>query len=203
MSNILLMLMGGLSAVTIYGALRPLRLAYLLAKPLTMLCIIGLAFTQHSAAAAPQCLYWALALSLLGDICLMFPARAFGAGLLAFLLAHVAYILLFWRLGAQINLWICLTLVLVAILYLVQLARFKPRLMPAIMLYTLALVLMVASGLTLAYAQQNVGLAIGVLLFALSDGVLAWNKFGKPFWHAQAWILSSYFAAQSLIVLAL
>lgn len=203
MSIFFLLLIAGLSAATIYGALRGVRLVYLLAKPLTMLAIISLALTQHSAVAVPASLYWALALSLLGDICLMFPARAFIAGLLAFLLAHIAYIALFWQLSASFNLWLHAPIALAAAIFLFRLARFKPRLMPAIVLYTLALVAMVGSGLTLAYAQQNARLAAGVLLFAVSDGLLGWNKFAQPLPHAQAWILSSYFAAQSLIVLAL
>jgi uncharacterized membrane protein YhhN len=44
--------------------------------------------------------------------------------------------------------------------------------------------------------------AAGSALFVLSDSVLAWNRFARPFRAAQAVVLSTYFAAQWLIALS-
>src|SRR6185436_2414977 len=71
--------------------------AFYLLKPLTTLLIAGMA------AAAPGSAYqhWillALALSLAGDVCLMFQGdRWFVAGLASFLLAHLAFVSAFMQ----------------------------------------------------------------------------------------------------------
>ncbi len=202
MSMLYLLLIVLSTLVTIVGALTRLRFLYLLFKPLTMVLIIALAAQRH-AASDSLWLYAAVVLSLIGDVCLMFPARAFGAGLVAFLLAHLAYIVVFLHGNAPLWWWPLVVLLPLTVLYWRALARFKPRLMMAIQIYSVALLAMVLTGLSLARTHHGATLAAGVLLFALSDGLLAWNKFARPFAHAQAWILSSYFAAQTLIVLSL
>jgi uncharacterized membrane protein YhhN len=40
---------------------------------------------------------------------------------------------------------------------------------------------------------------LGALLFCASDGVLAWNRFHRPFQAAQGIILTTYYSAQVLI----
>jgi uncharacterized membrane protein YhhN len=44
---------------------------------------------------------------------------------------------------------------------------------------------------------------IGAILFLVSDSVLAINRFAKPFRAAEALLLTTYFAAQTLIALSL
>jgi uncharacterized membrane protein YhhN len=203
MSMLIVVSITGAALLTIIGAETARRGLYLTAKPLTMALIIALAWQRDAAAAQAQWLYPALLLSLLGDVLLMFPARAFLAGLLAFLAAHLAYIGLFVSLSGQFWHPIAIALLAAALLYWTRLARYKPRLLPAIVLYTVALLAMCTSAVAVASARGNAPLLIGVGLFAISDGILGWNKFARPLPRAQLWILSSYFAAQTLIVLAL
>ncbi|MDF2273900.1 lysoplasmalogenase, partial [Aeromonas caviae] len=44
---------------------------------------------------------------------------------------------------------------------------------------------------------------VGALMFLFSDSMLALDRFRRPFPHATAWIMSSYFAAQFLIAASL
>src|SRR5271156_3085314 len=70
--------------------------AFYLLKPLTTVLILAAALnlTPLSGAAYRQTVVIALALSLAGDICLMFEGEAwFAAGLGSFLLAHIGFIL--------------------------------------------------------------------------------------------------------------
>jgi len=66
-------------------------------KPATTLLLVWLA----AAAAQPVAVRWqraviaGLVLSLVGDVCLMLPVDLFVPGLIAFLLAHLAYIVAF------------------------------------------------------------------------------------------------------------
>src|SRR6202049_5097180 len=75
------------------------RLEYVF-KPATMVVLIGLAATLHPAGVEQQ-RWWlvALGMGLVGDILLMLPQDRFAAGLAAFLLGHVAYILGFRAAG--------------------------------------------------------------------------------------------------------
>jgi uncharacterized membrane protein YhhN len=69
------------------------RTAEYVAKPLTMVVLIGVALALHPTSDAQR--WWfvaALVLSLAGDVFLMLPNDMFVAGLASFLLAHVAYV---------------------------------------------------------------------------------------------------------------
>src|SRR3972149_1015192 len=73
-------------------AVRSARLEYV-AKPAVMVALIGAAVALSPA--APAIVPWfvaAVALSLVGDVALMLPRERFVGGLVAFLLAHMAYI---------------------------------------------------------------------------------------------------------------
>ena len=67
-------------------------------KPLTTVLIIVLAWPRGAdKPAARRALRIGLLLSLLGDIALLWPQQGFLPGLVAFLLAHIAYIVAFTR----------------------------------------------------------------------------------------------------------
>jgi uncharacterized membrane protein YhhN len=44
---------------------------------------------------------------------------------------------------------------------------------------------------------------VGALMFLFSDSMLALDRFRRPFPHATAWVMTSYFAAQFLIAASL
>ncbi|MEZ4986526.1 MAG: lysoplasmalogenase [Saprospiraceae bacterium] len=68
--------------------------------------------------------------------------------------------------------------------------------------YAIAIVWMALSALNLKGLVQNAifqGLMAGVLLFVLSDSLIAWNKFHSTIPYARQWIMVTYLLAQWLI----
>jgi uncharacterized membrane protein YhhN len=180
--------------------------AFYLLKPLTTALVLGAALSRApaSGAAYQQLVAAALVLSMLGDICLMFPGNAwFAGGLGSFLLAHVGFIAAFLK-GVPLAMPPAWTAAPVA--YGLGLSAWLlPRagsLKPAVALYCLVLLGM---ALTAALRLQTLGgqpaaLAVaGSLLFVVSDSALAIRQFGGSYRGAQALILSTYWASIALI----
>jgi sterol desaturase/sphingolipid hydroxylase (fatty acid hydroxylase superfamily)/uncharacterized membrane protein YhhN len=175
-------------------------------KPLAMLLAIGFVLLRWRD--APRrftgLLTGALVLCLLGDVLLMLPGL-FIPGLVSFLLAHLCYISLF-RQGQP---WFPSGRALVAalaaagVLYAILFPSLGPQLKIACAAYAVVIALMTAQAVgraTLLRDANAVGLAVGAVLFMLSDALLAINKFATPLPLAQFWVLASYYAAQLLIV---
>lgn len=174
-------------------------------KPLTVVLIVVLAITGGRAAGASYARFIlaGLALSLVGDVMMMLRRKRFLAGLAAFLVAHVCYIIAFVsRLSGPIS----IGLVLPFVLYLGFMARvLGPRLgrmrWPVI-LYMVVITAMAATASQGYHQRSGTGVLLallGSLLFLASDSFLAANRFVRSFRSAQVWILSTYFAAQVLI----
>lgn len=142
----------------------------------------------------------ALAFSLLGDVYLMLPGNLFAAGLIAFLLAHGAYIADFegpyrWRL-----LWLAVILVLtIPVTRRLLSAIGDDAQRPAVAFYMLVISFMVASAL----ASGGFFAIAGALLFFVSDGLLAWNRFVRPISQAHLYVMVTYHLGQLGLVLAL
>jgi uncharacterized membrane protein YhhN len=180
--------------------------AFYLLKPLTTALILAamLSLVPASGGAYRQWVALALALSLVGDVCLMFKGDGwFAAGLGSFLLAHVGFILAFLK-GVTMAVppaWTLLPLLWGLGLCAWLLPRAGSLHIP-VALYCLVLL-----GMTLAAALrlQALGgrpawLALdGALLFVVSDSALALRRFAGPYRGAQALILSTYWASIGLI----
>lgn len=180
--------------------------SFYLLKPLTTALILAAALSQAPTAGADYRVYVAiaLALSMLGDICLMFEGDLwFAGGLGSFLLAHVGFILAFLK-GVAVGLppaWTALPVIYGLGLCAWLLPRAGSLRIP-VALYCLVLL-----GMTLAAAlrQQMLGgqsalLAVaGALLFVVSDSSLALRRFAGPYRGAQALILSTYWTSIGLI----
>ncbi|MBV8062507.1 MAG: lysoplasmalogenase, partial [Nevskia sp.] len=172
--------------------------AFYLLKPLTTALILGAALSLAPASGRDYRLAVAaaLALSLLGDICLMFEGEAwFAGGLGSFLLAHMGFIWAFLK-GVPLGLppaWTVLPVVYGLGLAAWLLPR-AGKLWPAVALYCLVLLGMaLAAALRLqALGGSPTELAVaGALLFVVSDSALAIRKFGGAYRGAQALILST------------
>jgi uncharacterized membrane protein YhhN len=149
----------------------------------------------------------ALALCAAGDAFLAGdPKRWLPFGLAAFLAGHVVYVLLFWRErgpAAGPAFWAVAPLVvLAAAAMLAQLWRSLGALKPAVVLYVLAIVAMVATSLLLPRLRWPA--TIGALAFMASDAILSFDLFkgaqlfGSPRLTAWAvWFL--YFGGQAMI----
>ncbi|MEP7297753.1 MAG: lysoplasmalogenase [Burkholderiales bacterium] len=172
------------------------------AKPLTTLLIIGYAWPRGAAAPMQQRFIRAgLALSLVGDVALLWPTEGFLPGLIAFLLAHLAYIAAFCvpvRLAARPLVFVVYGAIAAVILS--QLWSGVPGALRApVVAYVLCLATM-ASQAGVWWRSAGTGLArhaaLGGLLFMVSDSLLAINKFAVPLPLSSLWILATYWLAQ-------
>ena len=175
------------------GELKSSSFRYFKPAPLAFLIIYSLF--------APFNIFLILALifSVTGDIFLLNKEKYFTYGLFAFLIAHLFYIYLFYSLASSPNPLIGLAIVAVIdfIFFTVRksLKKYRP-----VLFYMLAISFMVYFSLGFS---GNAGALIGSggVLFFISDGVLALNKFYKKIKFSETIILSTYYIAQLLIVL--
>ncbi|SOD02192.1 Uncharacterized membrane protein YhhN [bacterium JGI 053] len=194
------------AAITIMAAARERRTAFYVFKPLTTLLIIGLALTQ------PGELYLdfvyrplivgGLLFSLVGDVLLMLPRDRFVAGLVAFLVAHLLYIAAFTFDGVRATWWIVVPLAACAVALLrILLPHVGARLRLPVIVYAVALLAMAWAAAERGAAGVPGGAfaAAGAVLFVASDSALAINRFARQFRGADAVVLGTYYAAQTLI----
>jgi len=157
----------------------------------------------------------ALAFSLAGDVFLMLPQDLFVAGLGAFLLAHIAYVLAFNRTAPPEPLTAIAAVgaALVAVpLYLRMragmVAKGQKEFAVPVAIYVVAIGAMVVSAVATAgrpeWPTLNSAAAIaGAVLFMASDSMIGWNRFVGEFRGADVAIISTYHLGQVLLVLGL
>lgn len=147
-----------------------------------------------------------LGLSLLGDVCLMFSGeRWFVAGLASFLLAHLAYSVGFitrWQAGWAAIIWLVVCFVVgVGMGRLIAsssaVGPHAGKLRGPVAVYVLAILTMAWLG-----AGVSAPAGVGAALFVASDGMLAYDKFVRPFPSARLLVLTTYWLAQWLIALS-
>lgn len=175
----------------------------------TVLKTLPLVFVALGAglAGAPWLLVAALVLSALGDLCLAQAGEsAFVAGLGAFLLAHIAYAVLFFSVGnglAAAEPIVLAGIGLFALFFGLLLVRRAGALAMPVGLYVLAI-----AGMGFGAAAVGGAVLLGAVLFMASDALIGTEKFllpaGHPFHAVTApavWVL--YIAGQALIVAGL
>jgi uncharacterized membrane protein YhhN len=185
---------------------RPL---HLVTKPLTTALIIAVA--ALAAVPVPPA-YKALVLaglvfSLLGDIALMFPDKWFQAGLAAFLVAQILYILAFKpRPGHPASFGTLFPYILYGLLMFFLLAPKLGPLKIPVFVYIAAIATMAgfAAARYVDMGGTRTLLAfIGGILFLVSDSVLAYDRFARKVPGARILVLGTYFPAQLLIALSI
>ena len=177
-------------------------------KPATMVPLIIAAATLDGPSSAMQVWFTvALVLSLAGDVFLMLPDEEtwFVPGLGSFLLGHVAYVI-----GLVIGGINGLALVAGVLGVVVLMALVAPRIIqgaaskdrrlgPPVLAYMLVISAMVAcaigSGVPAAF--------VGASLFYLSDATIGWSRFVRDFRSSRLVIITTYHAAQLLLVVSL
>lgn len=205
-----LLVIAAVVAVGDWGAVhaRLFRLEYLL-KPLTLVLLVAAAASASIGDPKPWVIA-ALVLGLLGDIGLMLSKGGtdlpFLAGLGAFLLGHVAYILAFLQLETR-------TVDLVAGLFVV--AGVAGLVLPAILLgaieksgsafagIVMVYVLGLATMTVLAAGTGIIATAVGGVLFLASDAILARGRFVAPVPRGPLLVIITYHLAQFLILIGL
>ncbi len=177
-------------------------------KPLTTISILSIALTSDlcNFHAYKMLICSGLVFSLAGDVFLMLPKDRFLFGLLSFLMAHVFYIVAFTRgTGFGCTGWIAGSMALIGILLAVLLTPHAGRMKLPVVIYTTVILIMAwqACERWNRLRQGNAFLAgAGALLFLVSDSLLAWNRFRRPFRSAEALKLGSYFLAQWMIAVS-
>ena len=199
----LIALSGAITVLASIGALpAPLVFAF---KPLTTVMLIAYAWPRGADQPAQRrYIRIGLMLSLIGDVALLWPKEGFLPGLIAFLLAHLAYIAAFCvpvRLAAKP--WVFVGYAALAAVILSQLWSGVPAPLRApVVAYVLCLATM-ASQAGVWWRSRGGALArhaaLGGLLFMASDSLLAINKFAVPLPLAALWILATYWVAQFCI----
>lgn len=174
---------------------------------------IGLAALTYAAIACsptvPSQRAWfvaAFALSLAGDVFLLWEDKLFIPGLVSFLLGHVAFVVGFCARGQRAG-WALLGVMIVTM----ALAPIAPRLLSAIgrgperaMAVPVALYMVVISAMAVTAVGAGPFVAmLGAWLFMASDTTLAWNRFVKPDPRLNVVVMVTYFAAQLLLFFAL
>lgn len=193
------------------GSDAPWSVLFYLGKPATTALIFLLAWFSSSSSPTLDARYRravlvGIALSLVGDVFLMWPNQGFVPGLIAFLLAHIGYIVAFAPgSSARARGAIGVVMLCVAAANLVGLLpRIGAELKGPVLAYVAVLTTMatfaIARAWTPALARETPRsvrfAAVGGAAFVLSDSLLAWDKFGGAVPQAQFLILSTYWFAQ-------
>jgi uncharacterized membrane protein YhhN len=183
------------------------RRTELWSKPLALIALIGVAVTLDPVDPAVRAWFVvALVFSLAGDVFLLDGDRRFVPGLVAFLLAHVAYTIGLivapeWSwIGFGIGALIMLVLAATIGVRIVSAARrSEPVLGPAVSAYLVAISLMFCA----AVATGNVWAIVGAGLFVASDSVLGWRQFvGSARWMPIT-VMVTYHLGQAGLVASL
>lgn len=179
-------------------------MAYVILKPLTTISILSLLFFIPKGLSTnfTKIILVALAFCLLGDI-LLLDSGYFVFGLVAFLLAHILFIVAFIKHKGFWFHWASFI-----VLFLIGGAIFfwlKPDLgdfMVPVLFYVLVITTMAWQGIGLYLRDKTKAyawIALAVLFFMLSDTLLAINKFKAPFDNASVLILVTYWLSIGLI----
>jgi uncharacterized membrane protein YhhN len=193
------------------------RLEYV-SKPATLVAFIVAAWLLARHTGWCWVAIWflpALVLSLVGDVLLMLPSeRWFLPGILAFLLAQIAYII-----GLNATLpppGAFLLLPVLALVDWVVLRRLVggvnasgvPELRVPVIVYAVVLSLTLFSGLATWFRitwgwQTQVAAGVGGALFFTSDLMLAWNRFVRQSRILHAAVMVTYHLAQLALVMVI
>jgi uncharacterized membrane protein YhhN len=178
-----------------------------LAKPLTTILLIALAWQRAGVGRRRSAILAGLVLSLFGDIALLWPQQGFLPGLVAFLLAHLAYLVAFTthtRFASRL-LPFAIYALLAALALSVLWSGVPEALRVPVIAYVVCLASMAAQAACAAMAEGGLArrAAIGGAFFMLSDTLLAFNKFAAPFALAPLAVLSTYWVAQAFIATSL
>lgn len=176
----------------------------LISKPLTTIGAIVIAATAGGPSSATTSAIVALALCLIGDVALLPIVDRFVVGLAAFLLGHIAFIVMFAQLGfdrwsiSGVAIAGCALLLGTAAVPIVRGASVKGFGMPV------RAYLVVISAMTIAgWATGNWAIMIGASAFIISDSILGWGQFvrERPWMHLA--IMITYHVAIVSLALSL
>lgn len=183
-------------------------------KPLVMILLIGW-MSIHGGWNAPV-LWFTLgaAFALIGDICLMLPGNYFLAGLASFLIAHLLYITGFFTESLFLSpLWVATGVIVTSFaVFLTRKIRQEVhrktgarRLRWSVTIYSIAVTAMFLSALSTIQKPDwspstYFAVALGGMLFYLSDTLLAYDRFVSTIQHGRLMVRITYHLGQILLL---
>lgn len=189
------------------------RLEYI-AKPAVMMVLF--LWLTISAGLDGALLWFGLGIlfSLVGDVLLMIALdRMFLPGLIAFLLAHIAYVIGFNVPVPEMSVWGVFLAIIIGMggarvirrILKAVIAKGQGRLRIPIAVYGVVISLMLLSAMLKQFdATWEAGAAllvgVGAFLFYLSDIILAWNKFVAPIRHGRMYNIAAYHLGQIALI---
>jgi len=195
------------------GSTESLQNAHYIAKPAIIISLIFLFIKTSESLSRPikNLTLLALVFSLLGDILLLFVNQSqhfFTLGLVAFLTAHLMYVLLFLKhRNTDKSPFGFIGLLLI---YATSLFYFLKDGLGVMLIPVVVYMVVILAMATTAYLRKNkvnalsYGLVfLGALFFMASDSILALNKFHQPIPWSNISIMVTYAIAQYLIVLGI
>lgn len=197
----------------ITGSTENLQIAHYIAKPAIVISLVFLFIktSEGISKSIKRITLLALGFSVLGDILLMFVDQSphfFTVGLVAFLLAHIMYILVFLihrnKQKSIVGFVILLLVYASGLFYLLKDGlgeMLVPVIIYMIVILSMATTAFVRKGIVNSNSYNLV--FIGAIFFMISDSILALNKFYQPIPFSNISIMLTYALAQYLIVLGI
>ena len=190
-----------------------LKLEYI-AKPAVMISLFLWLFTSTGLNGALLWFGLGIILSLAGDVLLMLSLdRFFLFGLVAFLLAHLAYVIGFNIPLPEFSLWGIVFAVMVSLGGARVIRRIVDALpsrgqvrmrMPIIVYSTVISIMLLSAMMKLMDLTWNANAALlvsgGAFLFYISDIILAWNKFVAPIQNGRIYNIAAYHLGQIMLI---
>lgn len=197
----------GITAAGCFGLLvaerKQSQLGSWLTKPVAALgfVLLGLARARYETP-YDHALVVGLFLCMGGDVLLIPKHRgAFAAGILSFLLGHVAFVVAFLQLGVSSLVGIgslCL-LILPAVVVLRWLLPHAGSLRAAVVAYVVVITTMVATAFAAGAQAAPIGVWLGAVMFYFSDLAVARERFVKSSFINRLWGTPLYFSAMLVI----
>ena len=195
------------------GSTESLEYTHYLAKPAIVISLMFLFIKTSESLPKPikKLTLFALVFSLLGDVMLMFVDTSehfFTLGLVAFLTAHIMYVLVFFKHRNKQKSpfgFIALLLIYAACLFNFLKDGLGDMLIPVIVY----MIIILAMATTAFLRKNNVNILsyglvfFGAICFMISDSILALNKFYQPIPWSNVSIMVTYALAQYLIVIGI
>jgi uncharacterized membrane protein YhhN len=190
-----------------------IRLEYL-AKPGVMIILFLWLWTSTGLSGAALWFGLGILLSLTGDVLLMISLdRLFMAGLVAFLLAHLAYLIGFNIPIPEISAWGFFLAIMVglggmrAIRRILAALEFsgQVRIRIPIIIYGTVISLMLLSAMMKLNdftwnANAGVLVSVGAFMFYISDIILAWHKLVAPIHNGRIYNIGAYHLGQITLI---
>lgn len=167
----------------------PIQMPYKLAYPLAFLTLCALRYSSW-----PMLL--AMGFSALGDY--MGVCNNFWGQMGSFALAHIAFVVFFYRLYQQekATMGIKWKSAIVALYGMIVGMCIVPHVQGPLQIGISVYILLILAMCILAWMQKNPLYALGAWLFVFSDTILAWNKFVSPIEWAGYLIMVPYYLGQ-------